>query len=124
QSRTHMDCLLKRLRNVLSFLNVEIKSWNPPSTLLCYLGLELDCRRKRWRLKLDWAAKASTLLLVLSDAHPRETIVPLRLWWKAIGYAVFAFSVSPRGLTELTDLIRWASCMARRVSEGKISWST
>lgn len=125
QSRSHMRRLLGRLKWVLSWLCVEVKEWKDRCLeVVVYLGMEIDARRKAWRLSPEWARRAAAFLQQLAEADLRTAAVPLRVWWRAIGILIFAYSATPMALADLTDVIHWASSLAKRLARGHLAWNS
>lgn len=120
RSLNALRSLLRRLRRVCDWLNIIVKAWPTPSHYVTFLGLQLDPRRKRWRLHPTWALKAHDLIQA-ALAHP--TPLKARDWFRVIGVVVYAASMTV-GCAVVWEVLSWASRLGRNIADGRMTWES
>lgn len=119
-TRRCLRSLLRKFRRLCTWLGLIVKSWPRSSRYVTFLGLQLDPRKKRWRLSPEWAAKAAALV---RGALGHRGPLPVSTWFRVVGVVVYAASMTT-GCAQVWEVLSWASRLGRRIAAGELQWSS
>jgi len=108
---TYRDASLARQRfvDICRELNVELRDLTPVSQYLSAVGVDLDLRRRRWRLQPTWCAKA---LASPSPAHLPMPIDAILTHAGRIAWAAYALQIP---FTPFVTCLREAGALAQKL---------